>query len=313
MSQIATSSGGDPESHSQQRKIRTLASSQTRTAWLLLIPTILVVAAVAMVPLGQTIWYSFTNARLASIRPTSFVGLKNYRDLINDTAFRNSIWVTVKFSVITVLFEFALGMVVALVVNSNFRGRGAMRAAMLVPWAIPTVISAQMWKWMYSQIYGVFNDILVVRLHILSKPVAWISQTNTSIPAIAAVDIWKTTPFVALLLLAGLQVIPSDIYEAARVDGANGIQQFFRITLPLLRPAILVALIFRTLDALRVFDVFFVMFGARADTQTMAIYDQQNIVSFSQIGYGSAISVAIFIIIGIFVVAYVTSLKVEQA
>lgn len=313
MSQIATSSGGNPESHSQQRKIRTLASSQTRTAWLLLIPTILVVAAVAMVPLGQTIWYSFTNARLASIRPTSFVGLKNYRDLINDTAFRNSIWVTVKFSVITVLFEFALGMVVALVVNSNFRGRGAMRAAMLVPWAIPTVISAQMWKWMYSQIYGVFNDILVVRLHILSKPVAWISQTNTSIPAIAAVDIWKTTPFVALLLLAGLQVIPSDIYEAARVDGANGIQQFFRITLPLLRPAILVALIFRTLDALRVFDVFFVMFGARADTQTMAIYDQQNIVSFSQIGYGSAISVAIFIIIGIFVVAYVTSLKVEQA
>jgi trehalose/maltose transport system permease protein len=169
-----------------------------------------------------------------------------------------------------------------------------------------------MWKWMYNGIYGVFNDILVVRLHLLDKPVAWISQPNTSIWAISAVDIWKTTPFVALLLLAGLQIIPSDIYEAAKVDGANAVQQFFRITLPLLRPAILVALIFRTLDALRVFDVFFVMFGSRADTQTMAIYNQQNIVSFSDIGYGSAISVAIFIIIGIFVVAYVTSLRIEQ-
>jgi trehalose/maltose transport system permease protein len=312
MGQTVTTGGRDGKIEYPPKKTRTLASSQTRTAWLLLLPTILVVLAVAMVPLAQTIWYSFTNARLASVRPTEFVGLKNYRFLIHDTAFRDAIWTTVKFTVLTVVFEFILGMVIALVVNSNFKGRGAMRAAMLVPWAIPTVISAQMWKWMYSQIYGVFNDILVVRLHLVDKPVAWISQTNTSIPAIAAVDIWKTTPFVALLLLAGLQVIPSDIYEAARVDGANAFQQFFRITLPLLRPAILVALIFRTLDALRVFDVFFVMFGARADTQTMAIYNQQNIVSFSDIGYGSAVSVAIFIIIGIFVVAYVTSLRIER-
>ncbi len=312
MSRTATTTEGKPGTSAPQGKIRTLASSQTRTAWLLLLPTMAVVLAVAMVPLIQTIYYSFTNARLASVQPTHFIGLKNYRFLIQDTAFRDSIWVTIKFSVITVVFEFILGIVIALVVNSNFRGRGSMRAAMLVPWAIPTVISAQMWKWMYNGIYGVFNDLLVNKLHLLSKPVAWISQPNTSLPAIAAVDIWKTTPFVALLLLAGLQVIPSDIYEAARVDGANAIQQFFRITLPLLRPAILVALIFRTLDALRVFDVFFVMFGARADTQTMAIYDQQNIVSFSDIGYGSAISVAIFVIIGIFVVAYVTSLRIEQ-
>jgi trehalose/maltose transport system permease protein len=130
--------------------------------------------------------------------------------------------------------------------------------------------------------------------------------------AVAAVDIWKTTPFMALLLLAGLQVIPGDIYEAANVDGANPIQQFFQLTLPLLRPAMLVALIFRTLDSLRVFDVFYVMFGNRADTMTMAVYDQQNIVSFSDLGYGGAISVAIFLIIGIFVVTYVTLFRVEQ-
>jgi len=297
---------------SQPSRIATLRGSQTRTAWFLLIPTLLVVTLVALVPLIQTVWYSFTNARLASVQPTHFVGLKNYRYLLHDIAFRDSIWVTVKFTVITVVIEFALGIVIALVVNSNFKGRGGMRAAMLVPWAIPTVISAQMWKWMYNGIYGVFNDMLVDKLHILNHNIAWISQPNTSLPAVAAVDIWKTTPFVALLLLAGLQVIPTDVYEAATVDGANTVQQFFRITVPLLRPAILVALIFRTLDALRVFDVFFVMFSSRASTQTMAIYDQQNLVSFSDVGYGSTISVAIFVIIGIFVVAYVTALRVER-
>jgi trehalose/maltose transport system permease protein len=188
-----------------------------------------------------------------------------------------------------------------------------MRAAMLVPWAIPTVVSAQMWRFMYHDIYGVFNDFLVTRVHLLPHNIAWIADPATSLFAIAAIDIWKTTPFMALLLLAGLQVIPGDIYEAAGVDGANPVQQFMSLTLPLLRPALVVALIFRTLDALRVFDVFYVIFGNRADTQTMAIYAQQNIVSFSDMGYGSAISVAIFLIIGIFVVAYVTIFKVEQS
>jgi trehalose/maltose transport system permease protein len=273
---------------------------------------LLVVAFIALWPLVQTIWTSFTDARLASGVAPEFVGLENYADLINDPFFRTSIWVTIKFTVITVFFEFLLGMIVALVINSNFKGRGLMRTAMLIPWAIPTVISAQMWKWMYHDIYGVINDLLVNRLGILDRNVAWVAQPATSLTAIAAVDIWKTTPFVALLLLAGLQVIPYDVYEAAHVDGANRLQQFWRITLPLLRPAILVTLIFRTLDSLRVFDVFYVMFGARPDTQTMAIYNQQTIVAFSDLGYGATISVAIFVIIGIFVAAYVTFLRIEE-
>jgi trehalose/maltose transport system permease protein len=289
-----------------------LIRSQIRLAWLMLLPTLAVVVLVALVPLVQTIGQSFTDARLASGEPSNFVGLKNYINLLSDQDFLHSIIVTVTFAILTLVFEFLLGMIIALVINSNFKGRGAMRAAMLVPWAIPTVISAQMWKWMYHDVYGVINDILVNRIHLLQSNVAFIAQPETSIPAIAAVDIWKTTPFVALLLLAGLQVIPSDVYEAARVDGATAIQQFFRITLPLLQPAIVVTLIFRTLDALRVFDVFYVMFGARPDTQTMAIYNQQNIVAFSDLGYGGAISVAIFVILGIFVAAYVTFLKVEE-
>jgi trehalose/maltose transport system permease protein len=289
-----------------------LERSQARLAWLLLLPTLAVVGLVAIIPLLQTLYQSFTDARLASLEPARFVGLRNYADLMRDRIFLNSVWVTVQFTTITVAFEFVLGLLIALVVNSNFRGRGLMRAAMLVPWAIPTVISAQMWKWMYHDVYGVINDLLVNRLGLLDRHVAWVAEPATSLWAIAAVDIWKTTPFVALLLLAGLQVIPGDIYEAAHVDGASRVQQFFRVTLPLLRPAILVTLIFRTLDALRVFDAFYVMFGARPDTQTMAIYAQQNIVAFSDLGYGAAISMGIFLVIAIFVAAYVTLLKVEQ-
>jgi trehalose/maltose transport system permease protein len=296
-----------PQVHSK------LVEAQTKLAWILLAPSLIVVAAVAVVPLVQTIAQSFTNARLASDRPVLFVGATNYVNLLTDTDFLRSIWVTVQFAVVTVVFEFILGLGIAMVVNSNFKGRGFMRAAMLVPWAIITVVSAQMWKWMYNDIYGVFNDLLVDKLHILPANVAWVSNPATQLPAIEIIDIWKATPFVALLLLAGLQVIPGDIYEAARVDGANGIQQFFSLTLPLLRPAILVTMIFRTLDALRVFDVFYVMFGSQPTTMPMAVYAQQNIVSFSLLGYGSTVAIAIFIIIGIFVVAYMTAFKVETA
>jgi trehalose/maltose transport system permease protein len=296
----------------RKRRRSNLQRKQTRLAWVLLLPAIAAVGFVAFYPLGQTVYYSFTDQQfLAGIEPTKWIGLENYKDLIHDTLFRDAVVLTIKFTLITVFFEFVLGMIIALTVNSGFKGRGVMRAMMLVPWAIPTVVSALMWKWMYNDIYGVDNDA-GVRLHLLSHNVAWISQPNTALASVAAVDIWKTTPFVALLLLAGLQVIPTELYEAARVDGASAWQQFWRITLPLLRPAILVALIFRTLDALRVFDVFNVFFGNRLDTQTMAIFAQDTIVGTGDVGYGSAVCVAIFLIIGLFTVIYVTFMRVEQ-
>lgn len=289
-----------------------LQRKQARLAWVMMLPALAIVAFVAIYPLGRTVYQSFTNEQfLSGFEPTRVIGWRNYSNLLQDDIFRSSVILTLKFTGITVIFEFILGMIIALVVNSQFRGRGVMRAAMLVPWAIPTVVSAQMWKWMYDDIYGVINDFLV-RVHILSRNVAWISQPSTALPAVSAVDIWKTTPFVALLLLAGLQIIPEDVYEAARVDGAGAFQQFWRITLPLLRPAILVTLVFRTLDALRVFDIFYVFFGSRLDTQTMSIYDQNTIVSAGDVGYGATISVAIFLIIGVFVVIYVTFIRVEQ-
>jgi trehalose/maltose transport system permease protein len=297
----------------RRRRRRTkLQRRQSRLAWLLLVPALAVVAFIAIYPLGKTIYQSFTNQEfLAGITPTKWVGLENYRTLWHDTLFRNSVVETVKFTVITVSFEFVLGLIIALVVNSSFKGRGVMRAVMLVPWAIPTVVAAKMWQWMLDDVFGVVNDI-GVRTGIISHPHAWISDPATALASVCAVDIWKTTPFVALLLLAGLQVIPRDLYEAADVDGAGPVQQFFRITLPLLRPAILVVLIFRTLDALRVFDVFYVFFGQRPDTQTMAIYNQSTIVGDGHVGYGAAISVAIFLIISLFVVIYVTFVRVTD-
>jgi trehalose/maltose transport system permease protein len=308
MSSVAT-----PAPAPRRRRRRTkLQRRQTRIGWLLLIPSLAVVAFVAIYPLGKTVYQSFTNQEfLAGITPTKWVGLDNYRTLWHDTIFRDAVVQTIKFTVITVSFEFVLGLIIALVVNSNFKGRGLMRAVMLVPWAIPTVVAAKMWQWMLDDVYGVINDA-GVRLHILSHSHAWISDPATSLGAVSAVDIWKTTPFVALLLLAGLQVIPGDLYEAASVDGASKWQQFWRITLPLLRPAILVTLIFRTLDALRVFDVFAVFFGNRQDTQTMAIYDQSTIVGDGHVGYGAAVSVAIFLIISVFVVIYVTFMRVTE-
>jgi trehalose/maltose transport system permease protein len=301
-----------PAARPRRHRRTKLQRRQTRIGWLLLIPALAVVAFVAIYPLGKTVYQSFTNEQfLAGIEPTKWVGLQNYKDLWHDTVFRNSVWETIKFTLITVSFEFVLGLIIALTVNSGFKGRGAMRAIMLVPWAIPTVIAAKMWQWMLSDVFGVVNDI-GVRLHILSHPHAWISDPSTALASVCAVDIWKTTPFVALLLLAGLQVIPNDLYEAAAVDGAGKLQQFFRITFPLLMPAILVTLIFRTLDALRVFDVFYVFFGNRPDTQTMAIYAQSTIVGDGNVGYGAAVSVAIFLIIAIFVVIYVTFMRVEQ-
>jgi trehalose/maltose transport system permease protein len=286
---------------------------RTLYAWLFLLPSLLVVAFIALYPLAQTFYMSFTNTRLGSARKVEIVGLRNYIDLAKDSFFLDALVLTILFTVCTVLLELVLGLGIALVVNSRFKGRSAVRTAMLIPWAVPTVISAQMWKWMYNDVFGVFNDILVNKLHVADKNIAFVAQESTSFPAVVLVDVWKTTPFMALLLLAGLQLIPSDIYEAARVDGATRLQQFWKITLPLLRPAMLVALIFRTLDALRVFDVFYVMFGSRPDMQTIATYAQQNLVSIADVGYGSAVSVALFLIIAIFIVIYVALFRAKEA
>ena len=226
-----------------------------------------------------------------------------------DRDFTESIWTTLVFTVISVTLELILAMFIALTVNSSFKGRGLMRAVMLVPWAIPTAITALLWENMLkSTSAGVINKILL-DLSIISEPQAWLAIPELQVPSAIMVDVWKTAPFVALLLLAGLQTIPEDLYEAASVDGASGFQRFFSITLPLLKPTIAVALVFRTLDALRVFDLFNVLFSRQQ--LTMATYNYEMLVGSQKDGYASSISIIIFIFIAIFAVLYVRMLKVE--
>jgi trehalose/maltose transport system permease protein len=176
-----------------------------------------------------------------------------------------------------------------------------LRAVILIPWAIPTVVSARMWNWMLHDQFGVINDLLM-RLGAISTPIAWTANADTALWAVVLVDVWKTTPFMALLILAALQMLPGDIYEAARVDGVPPLRVFFRITLPLIRPALLVAVIFRALDALRVFDLIYVLTANSRDTMSMSVYARQQLVDFQEVGLGSAASTLIFLIIALLIV-----------
>lgn len=291
-----------------KRALSAQARREERLAYLFLIPSLLVVLGVAFYPLFNTIYVTFFDARLGSSRAWEYVGFDNYARLLASSQWWEAVWNTVKFTVASVFFELILGMGIALVVNSKFPGRGLMRTAMLVPWAIPTAISSQMWKWMYHDVFGVLNDFFTRIVPILPSKIAWIANADTAIWALVAVDVWKTTPFMALLLLAGLQLIPGDIYEASSVDGASAWRQFWSITLPNLRSAVAVALIFRTLDALRVFDLVWIMTSGAFNTETMATMNQRNLIQFQQLGYGSTISVAIFVVIALFVVLYITTI-----
>lgn len=226
-----------------------------------------------------------------------------------DDDFIESVYTTLVFAVLSVSGELLIGLFMASVVNSRFRGRGVMRAVMLVPWAIPTVVSARLWELMLKDTSaGIFNKVLM-DINVIDIPQAWLSEPSLQLPIAIVVDVWKTAPFMALILLAGLQTIPRDLYEAAAVDGAGPVRRFFSITLPLLRPAIAIALVFRTLDALRVFDLFNVLFGRQQ--LSMATYNFETLVNNRLDGYASAVSVIIFIFISIFAFIYVRMLSVE--
>jgi trehalose/maltose transport system permease protein len=227
-----------------------------------------------------------------------------------DVDFVRAIWDTVAFTVITVALETILGLGIALVVNSEFKGRGLMRVVMLVPWAIPTAVSSRMWEWMFTDTRAGFFNIVLQDLGLGSGQIPFLVDQAWQLPAMIAIDVWKTTPFMALLLLAGLQLISGDLYEAADVDGAGRLRQFWSITLPLLRPTIAVALVFRTLDAIRVFDVFQIVLAK--NRYSMATYAYYQLIDGQKMGYSAAASVVIFFIIFVFAVLYIRMLGVRN-
>jgi ABC-type sugar transport system permease subunit len=271
-------------------------ASDRKLAWAFTSPAVSVIALIAIFPLAWTVWNSFhlQDLRMPWLgRP--FIGLGNYLELARDPRFWSALGHTLFFTAASVSLELGLGLALALAMNSAFRGRGAVRATSLLPWAIPTVVAALLWRFMFDSQAGIVNALLIA-LGAVNRPIVWfIDATTAWVPVILA-DVWKTTPFVALLLLAGLQNIDKSLYEAAEVDGASAWWRLWHITLPLLKPTILVALIFRTLDAFRVFDLVYALTGGGPGTATepIALYTHNTILQNLRFGYGSALSVVIF-------------------
>lgn len=284
---------------------------RVRAAWLFLLPMLVALALVAGWPLLRTFYFSFTDASLSDTAGAAFIGIENYLvyddgawyGLLTDPVWWNSVWNTLYFSAVSVSLEVVFGIIVALLLNAEFKGRMLVRAAVLIPWAIPTIVSAKMWAWMLNDQFGIINHMLMA-LGIIDSPIAWTASASYSMWAVIMVDVWKTIPFVALLVLAALQMLPKDCYEAAEVDGIHPVRVFFRVTLPLITPALMVAVIFRLLDALRVFDVIYVLTSNSTSTMTMSIYARQQLVEFQDVGYGSAASTMLFLIIALAVVIY---------
>ena len=293
-----------------------LMRQRIRSAWMFLAPMLLVLIAVAGWPLMRTIYFGFTNTSLVDFDNHQWIGFANYLQVLKlpsgrtlysgllvDSLWWRSVWNTVRFSVISVVCETVLGMIVALVLNAEFRGRGIVRAAILVPWAIPTIVSAKMWSWMLNDQFGIINVVLLA-LGIIHEKVAWTASADTAMTAVLIVDIWKTTPFMTLLILAGLQMIPTDIYEAAKIDGVSQLKVFWKVTLPLVRPALMVAVIFRLLDALRIFDLIYVLTPNNAQTKSMSVFAKENLFDFDKFAYGSAASTLLFLILAFITILY---------
>jgi trehalose/maltose transport system permease protein len=292
---------------------RVLPASWRRSPWLFLAPMLIVLAVVAAWPLIRTIWLGFTDANLLQMDKAKWIGLDNYTGkggLLHQKEWWLSVKNTLWFTLLTVSIETVLGMIVALVLHRTFPGRGIVRAAVLIPWAIPTVVSAKMWSWMLNDQFGVINHILL-GLGIIDAPKAWTADPALLMPSLVMVDVWKTTPFMALLILAALQMLPKECYEAAQLDGVHPVKVFFRVTLPLIRPALMVAIIFRALDAIRIFDLIQVLNGTRPQTMSMSIFARQQLIDFQEIGYGSAASTLLFFIVALLTVVYVVAGRVK--
>lgn len=267
------------------------------------VPVVAAFAAVAFVPIALAAWLSLRRHVLV-FHEDRFVGLANYRVLLHDPRFFSALGNTAYFTVVSVALELLIGLPIALLLQRTFRGRGLLRAAVLVPWALPSVVSARMWAWLFNPDYGLVTRFLPGEdRDLLGVPVL-------AMHAAIVADVWKSTPFVTLLLLAGLAAIPDEVYRAARVDGARPWRIFVSVTLPLLRPAVLVTTLFRALDALRVFDTIFVLTagGPASTTETLSVYAYKTMMHSGDFGYGSTLAVATFVLVGAVSALYLTTI-----
>ncbi|HEX4858304.1 MAG TPA: sugar ABC transporter permease [Usitatibacteraceae bacterium] len=269
-----------------------LADMDERTlAICLLAPAFVFISLIVVYPVATLVWNSFNDVRLLTGKPARFAGIENYLLVVSDAQFWRAVKNTLIIVVVTVPGALVFGLALAMLANMPFKSRGPIRLALLLPWAMPLAFVGLIFAWFFNSEYGVVNDVL---RRIGMEPKIWFNSGPLTMMAICIATIWKTSSFMALILLAGLQTIPKSLYEAAEVDGASHWQQFTGITLPLLVPSMLVALIFRTLTAIQSFDIPYSMPGPGEETQTLAMYIHMNAVDYLDLGYSSALAVVMF-------------------
>ena len=287
---------------------------QKRERWLLLAPALIILSAVTVSPLLQTAWLSFTDKQITSRSETvSWIGLENYSYALTDPDFHSALWRTLYFTVVSVGLETVIAIVVALFLDLNFRGRNILRTLIILPWAMPTIVNATMWRLIFHPEYGALNAALT-QLGLADSYRSWLGDAHTAMNMIILADVWKNYPLIAFVVLAALQTIPTDLFEAAKVDGANAWQRFWTIILPSILGPLLVVVVLRTIEAFRVFDIVYVMTrGGPADaTKTASFFVYQEIFAYMRAGSGASYAVVVMAISGLMIAVYFGLLRIRE-
>ncbi|WP_283603159.1 carbohydrate ABC transporter permease [Serratia proteamaculans] len=288
----------------------TLPQRERRQAWVLLAPMLLMMLLLTAWPLGRTLWLSFTDAALVGndITP-AWVGADNFIYALTDPDFQAALWRTLYFTLVSVAFEGVIGVLVALLLNQKFHGRNVLRVLVILPWALPTIVNATMWRLNFNPDYGSINALLT-QLGVIDHYRSWLGDPASALNAVMLADIWKNYPLITLLTLAALQSIPDDLYEAARLDGASAWRRFRAITLPAILAPLAVALVLRTIDAFKVFDIIYVMTrgGPMDSTKTLSFFVYQESFSYLRAGSGAAYAVLMTLLCGLLIALYMMML-----
>ena len=287
---------------------KSLSDNKSALGWMLSLPALLAILGIILIPLIQSLVQSFQQYDLARPQLNGFIGLKNYIDLLSDARYLNSLQATLRFSLISVLFELILGIGIALVLNKNFWGRGFVRGLMILPWAMPSIVNAAMWKWIYNADYGVLNA-LAMQLGLIDHYMVWLADPFWATALIILANVWKETPFTVLMVLAALQTIPDELYEAARVDGSSDIQSFLNITLPLILPVVMIVSMLQFIWGFQTFELITIVTGGGPFSTTEMVNLRVYATTFRSLrfGYGSAMAYLTSLFILIPVIFYVRS------
>ena len=286
--------------------------TQKQLAYVLIIPAAVIIFAIVIYPLINSFIQTFYDYNLARPHLKRFTGFGNYADVLTDIYFWRSLFNTLYFAVFSISLEFVLGFIVALILNENFIGKWAVRTIIIIPWAIPPVVNATIWKWIANSEYGSLNSVLY-SLGIINEYRLWLSHPFWGIILVIVADVWKYTPLVAILLLAALQTIPSELYEAAKIDGANAVKRVFNITIPYIKPAIIVVLILRTLEAFKVFDLIFVMTRGGPIFRTTFISYYIYLETFTQLNIGTGATIAYLVALIMIFLSYLYILNLKSS